>query len=145
MKFTTVATTAALVASVAAAPAPQAQAAAVAEGEATFGIISGILNSLFGGWGNKSYYYKKKITIIKDYHYRDHYYNFPPQYVPCGCHSDAAYAVSEDKANELLQDSSYAVETNTAVTALPDDADAAGAVQPVEDAANAAPAPAPSA
>lgn len=144
MKFTTVATTAALVASVAAAPAPQAQAAAVAEGEATFGIISGILNLLFGGWGYKLYYHKK-ITIIKDYHYRDHYYTFPPQYVPCGCYSDAAYAVSEDKANELLQDSSYAVETNTAVTALPDDADSAGGVQPIEDAANAAPAPAPSA
>ena len=130
MKFTTVLTAGAAVAGVAAAPvaAPVAQA----EGEATLGLISGLLGGLFGGWGGwgwggqSSYYYRKKVTVIKDHYYNNHYYTFPDYYTPCGCYYDAAYAVSEDDANKLVEDAAYAVETNTSVTA-----------QPIEDASSA--------
>lgn len=154
MKFTTVLTTAAAIAGVASAPV--AVPAPQAEGEATLGLITGLLNGILGGgaaigggwggnggwgsgwggnWGGQSsWYYKKKITVIKDHYNYNHYYTFPQGYNPCGCYYDAAYAVSEDDANKLIDDASYAVETNTAVTA-----------QPIEDASSApvdAPAPA---
>ena len=132
MKFTTVIVSAAAIAGVASAP--------VAEGEATLGLIKGILGGLLGhgswggswgwngqagwgwggngGWGSSWYY--RKVTVIKSKGGQTYYYCFPPNYNPCGCEADAAYAVTSDDANKLIDDASFAVETNDAVT-IPDD------------------------